>query len=62
MGTAYGGVFLVSCPGMGVGAFGGGWFYDRLGSYAWTYGSASAVGGLAALLALTLRPRATVIG
>ncbi len=55
MGTAYGAVFLVSCLGMGVGAFGGGWFYDRLGSYAWMYGSAAAVGGLAVVLALTLR-------
>ena len=62
MGTAYGGVFLVSCLGMGVGAFVGGWFSDRLGSYAWMYGSAFAVGGLAVLLALTVRPRATVIG
>ncbi len=47
MGTAYGGVFLVACLGMGVCAFGGGWFYERLGIYAWMYGSAFAVGGLA---------------
>jgi len=49
-------------PGDGSGRLRGGWLYDRLGSYAWTYGSASAVGGLAALLALTLRPRAAAVG
>jgi MFS family permease len=55
MGAAYGGVFLVSTLGMGLGSFAGGWLYDRLGSYAWLYGGSFVVGGLAVVLALTFR-------
>jgi hypothetical protein len=35
METAYGGIFLISTVGMGLGSFAGGWFYDRLGAYTW---------------------------
>ncbi len=56
MGTAYGAVFFISSLGMGVGSFAGGWFYDHYGSYAWLYISAFAIGGMAALLAATIRP------
>jgi MFS family permease len=56
MGTAYGAVFLISTLGMGIGSYAGGIFYDRLGSYAWLYGSSFAIGALAVLLALTFRP------
>jgi MFS family permease len=56
MGAAYGGVFLVSTLGMGLGSYAGGWLYDRLGSYTWLYGGAFAVGALAVTLALTFRP------
>jgi len=55
MGTAYGGVFLVSTLGMGLGSFAGGWLYDELGSYAWLFISSAAIGGMAGLLALTFR-------
>jgi MFS family permease len=55
MGAAYGGVFLVSTLGMGIGSFAGGWLYDRLGSYAWLYGGSFVVGAAAILLALTFR-------
>ena len=55
MGTAYGGVFLVSTLGMGLGSFAGGWLYDQLGSYAWLFISSAAIGGMAGLLALTFR-------
>lgn len=33
VGTAFGGIFFVSCVGMGLGAAAGGWVFDRLGSY-----------------------------
>jgi MFS family permease len=56
MGAAYGGVFLISTLGMGIGSFAGGWLYDRLGSYAWLYGSSFAIGLVAVALALTFRP------
>jgi MFS family permease len=56
MGSAYGGVFLVSTLGMGLGSFAGGVIYDRLGGYAWLFLASAAIGGLAALLALTFRP------
>jgi MFS family permease len=55
MGTAYGGVFLVSTLGMGLGSFAGGWLYDQLGSYAWLFISSAAIGVMAWLLALTSR-------
>ncbi len=56
MGSAYGGVFLVSTLGMGLGSFAGGWIYDHLGSYAWLYLSSAAIGLMAGGLALTFRP------
>jgi MFS family permease len=56
MGAAYGGVFLISTLGMGIGSFAGGVVYDRLGSYAWLYGGSFAIGALAVALALTFRP------
>jgi MFS family permease len=56
MGAAYGGVFLVSTLGMGLGSFAGGWVYDRLGSYAWLYGGSFVIGAVAVALALTFRP------
>jgi MFS family permease len=56
MGAAYGGVFLISTLGMGIGSYAGGVLYDRLGSYAWLYGGSFAIGALAVLLALTFRP------
>jgi len=56
MGSAYGGVFLVSTLGMGLGSFAGGWIYDHLGSYAWLYLSSAVIGVMAGVLALTFRP------
>ena len=59
MGTAYGAIFMLQAIAMGVGAFGGGWFYDHLGTYAWLFGSATVVGVAAILFALPLRPPRT---
>ncbi len=56
MGTAYGGIFLISTLGMGLGSFAGGWFYDHLGAYTWLFLSSAAIGVAAAVLALTFRP------
>jgi len=55
MGTAYGGVFLISTLGMGLGSFAGGWFYDLLGSYGWLFVSSTAIGVAAAVIALSFR-------
>ena len=60
MGAAYGGVFLVSTLGMGIGSFAGGVLYDRLGSYAWLYTGSFVIGAVAVVLALTFRPPRTV--
>lgn len=63
MGTAYGGVFLVSTLGMGLGSFAGGVFYDRLGSYAGLFIGSVAIGAVAALLAFAFRqPRPAPAG
>ena len=56
MGTAYGAIFMLQAIGMGLGAYGGGWFHDHLGTYAWLFGSATAAAGVAILFALPLRP------
>jgi MFS family permease len=59
MGAAYGAVFLVSTLGMGLGSYGGGVLYDRLGSYAWLYTGSFVIGAAAIALALTFpAPRA----
>jgi len=61
VGTTFGGIFLISCIGMGLGAYGGGILYDHLGTY-WTLHLASTlVGSAAVAVALTLRtPRRVV--
>ena len=55
MGTAYGAIFMLQAIGMGLGAFGGGWAYDHLGTYTWLFSFAAVVGAIAILLALPLR-------
>jgi len=60
MGTAFGGVFMISCLGMGLGALSGGWFYDGLGSYTWLFVSSMAIGGMAVLVAMTCPGRRLV--
>jgi len=56
MGTAYGGVFFISCIGMGIGSYAGGIIHDLLGSYLWLFLGSGAIGTMAIVLALTLRP------
>jgi MFS family permease len=61
MGGAYGAIYMLQAIGMGLGAFGGGWLYDRLGGYGWAFAAAATIGALAVLLALPLRtPRLPV--
>jgi MFS family permease len=55
MGTAYGAVFMLQAIGMGLGSFAGGWIHDRLGAYAWLFGTATAVAVAALVFALVLR-------
>jgi MFS family permease len=62
MGTAYGGVFLISTLGMGLGSFAGGWVYDHLGSYAWMFVASAVIGAMAGVLALTFRAPRPALG
>ena len=55
IGTAYGGVFFISCMGMGLGSYAGGIIHDLLGSYLWLFLGSGAIGTMAIVLALTLR-------
>jgi MFS family permease len=59
MGTAYGAIFMLQAIGMGLGAYGGGWVYDHLGTYAWLFGMATAMAAAAILFALPLHPPRT---
>jgi len=56
MGTAYGGVFFISCIGMGLGSYAGGVIHDALGSYLWLFLGSGAIATMAIVLALTLHP------
>ena len=55
MGTAYAAIFMLQAIGMGLGAYGGGWFYDTFGTYGWLFGWATAVAAAAILFATPLR-------
>jgi MFS family permease len=61
VGTAYGGVFLISCIGMGVGSYAGGVVHDLFGSYLWLFLGSGAVATMAILLAFTLRPPRAIL-
>jgi MFS family permease len=56
MGAAFGGIFFVSCLGMGFGAYAGGVIHDLLGSYWALYLASTLVGAAAIAAALALRP------
>jgi MFS family permease len=55
LGTAYGGVFFISCIGMGLGSYAGGAIHDLLGSYQWLFLGSFAIGMMAIVLGVTLR-------
>jgi predicted MFS family arabinose efflux permease len=46
---------MLQAIGMGLGAYGGGWIHDHLGTYAWLFGSATAAAAVAILFALPLQ-------
>jgi predicted MFS family arabinose efflux permease len=54
IGAAFGGIFFISCVGMGLGAYAGGLIYDALGSYWTLYAASTLVGAAAIAAALTL--------
>jgi predicted MFS family arabinose efflux permease len=56
MGAAFGGIFFISCLGMGLGAYGGGLIHDLLGSYWGLYLGSTLVGSAAIAAALALGP------
>jgi MFS family permease len=55
LGTAYGGVFFISCIGMGLGSFAGGVIHDLLGTYQWLFLGSFTIGMMAIVLGVTLR-------
>ena len=59
LGTAYGGVFFISCIGMGLGSYAGGAIHDLLGSYQWLFLGSFAIGTMAIVLGVTLRAPVT---
>lgn len=56
IGTAFGGIFFVSAIAMGLGAYAGGFLFDRLGSYWSLHLTSTLVGAGAVMAALALRP------
>lgn len=55
VGTTFGGIFFISCIGMGLGTYGGGFLFDQLGTY-WSLHLASTLVGTGAVaVALALR-------
>ncbi|MGH7385978.1 MAG: MFS transporter, partial [Candidatus Rokuibacteriota bacterium] len=60
LGTAYGAVFFISCIGMGLGSYAGGAVHDLLGTYQWLFVGSFAIGVMAVVLGVTLRPPAGV--
>ena len=56
VGTTFGGIFFISCIGMGLGAYGGGFLYDQLGTYWSLHVASTLVGAGAVAVALALRP------
>jgi predicted MFS family arabinose efflux permease len=59
VGTTFGGIFFISCIGMGLGAYAGGFLYDQLGTYWSLHLSSTLVGAGAIAVALTLRAPAS---
>jgi MFS family permease len=55
VGTAFGGIFFISCIGMGLGAYAGGLLFDRLGSYWTLHLGSTLVGAAAVVVAMGLR-------
>ena len=65
VGTTFGGIFFISCIGMGLGAFGGGVLFDQLGTYWSLHVASTVVGAGAVAVALALRspvPRPALAG
>ena len=55
VGTTFGGIFFISCIGMGLGAYGGGYLFDHLGTYWSLHLASTLVGAGAVAVALALR-------
>lgn len=56
MGSVFGIVAMIAAFGMALGPPVGGWLFDRFGGYGWLYVASSAIGIVAAVLAMTVRP------
>jgi MFS family permease len=55
VGTTFGGIFFISCIGMGLGAYGGGFLFDRLGTYWSLHLASTLVGAGTVAVAIALR-------
>ena len=56
LGTVLGAATMVSSLGMALGPLGGGWIFDRFGTYTWLYAASFALGLLAVAIALLFPP------
>jgi MFS family permease len=60
MGSVFGVVASISTLGMALGPPVGGWLFDHFGGYGWLYVASSAIGVVATLIAVTVRPHRSV--
>ncbi|HVY04632.1 MAG TPA: MFS transporter [Burkholderiales bacterium] len=56
LGTVLGAATMVSSLGMALGPLGGGWIFDRFGTYVWLYAASFVLGILAVAIALLFPP------
>ena len=56
LGTVLGAATMVSSLGMALGPLGGGWIFDRFGTYTWLYAASFALGLLAVAIAFLFPP------
>ena len=56
LGPAYGVVFFISCIGMGLGSWAGGFIHAALGTYQWLFLASMTIGVMAVVMGVTLRP------
>ena len=56
LGTVLGAATMISSLGMALGPLGGGWIFDRFGTYTWLYVASAALGVAAVAIALAFPP------
>jgi predicted MFS family arabinose efflux permease len=61
VGTTFGAIFFISCIGMGLGAYGGGFLFDHLGTYWSLHLASTLVGAGAVVVAVALQAPARIL-